>query len=60
MGLSTLRTLLPRTKTYSSHYFKIQKKLGLFLACERTYEKIFIQIEENLTAFLPCENSGSP
>ncbi len=43
-NLSTVRILLPRTKTYPFHYFKIKKK-GLFLAPERTYTKIFIQIE---------------
>jgi hypothetical protein len=50
MGLSTVRILLPRTKTHPFLYFKNLKK-GLFLALERTYTQILIQKELILLLF---------
>jgi hypothetical protein len=41
MGLSTVRTLLPRTKTYPSHYFKIQQKNRVFPGTQENLQTDF-------------------
>jgi hypothetical protein len=41
MGLSTVRTLLPRTKTYPSHYFKIQQKIRVVSGTRENLGKNF-------------------
>jgi hypothetical protein len=60
MDPSTVHTLLPRTKIYPSHYFKIQQKIWVVQALERTYEKTFIQIEWKFDHFFALRKQLFP
>jgi hypothetical protein len=41
MGLFTVRTLLPRAKTYFLHYFKIQQKIMVVEGTRENLRKDF-------------------
>jgi hypothetical protein len=41
MGFSTVQKLLPRIKTYPSHYFKIQQKIWVVPGTRENLQKNF-------------------